>query len=543
MTPTPRAPGPNARPALRTRSVVYAPFTPYDVELKPGTRPIHLYLRLSKYHRDGADAIERQRIDLKRKLEADGGWTAMGEYVDNDSASASAARTRRGWHALNAAIDAGTVEAVAFWKLDRTNRIAARLLEWLGHCRELGVELVSHQDPSDELNKATAGAKLVTGIKALLAEVETDTMSERQKAAKAHAAEAGFNHGGTVPFGWALGGRENDAHGRSGRRLVPHPVEFPALSEAVEMAVRGESLTAIADCWADKYGITTATGRRVYLATIRRALTSPRLMGYRMRQVPEFERGVQLNLMDFVVRDSEGNPIVAHEPVCDRVTFERLQRSLKSRQTGTLTPWGSRDWLLTGLVFCPGCDGTLSGSVKTWKRTYGDTAKMDVYRCLANARRGKGSCHSGVSIARDGIEGYVMSWLRGFLNGEHLSAARAEEKARSKDDGRQAELDEAREELAALRAQQGSKQFRGAMVTVLLGMISDAQDRVTALEARNDATPASDLSIRDGNELVERWGAMGLAEKRHFISQCVVRIDVTPGKGSPENRVKITPRF
>ena len=30
----------------------------------PGTKPIWLYLRLSKYHTDGADAIERQRIDL-----------------------------------------------------------------------------------------------------------------------------------------------------------------------------------------------------------------------------------------------------------------------------------------------------------------------------------------------------------------------------------------------------------------------------------------------------------------------------------------------
>lgn len=39
---------------------------------------------------------------------------------------------------------------------------------------------------TDELNTATAGAKLVTGMKAPLAEVETDSMSERQLAAKRH---------------------------------------------------------------------------------------------------------------------------------------------------------------------------------------------------------------------------------------------------------------------------------------------------------------------------------------------------------------------
>ncbi|MGJ4077991.1 recombinase family protein [Corynebacterium sp. YSMAA1_1_F7] len=254
-------PGPNARPGRSRRSVVYPAFTRTGPdEPLPGTKPIYLYLRLSKYHKDKADAIERQRLDLTRKLAAEGGWTVMGEYIDNDSASKSAARTRKGWRQLNHDIRAERVPALAFWKLDRTNRIAAKTIEWIAQCQQAGVYLVSHQDSVDELNTATAGAKLVTGIKALLAEVETDAMSERQLASKRHLAEAGFIHGGTLPFGWQAGPRVVDEFGRSGVRLEPHPVEHPALKDAVDMVLAGKSLAQIGRHWQEHYGITTAKG-------------------------------------------------------------------------------------------------------------------------------------------------------------------------------------------------------------------------------------------------------------------------------------------
>ena len=91
----------NPRPGRATRTVVYPAFTQTGPE-EPveGTRGIYLYLRLSKYHRDGADAIERQRLDLLRKLNTEGGWTVLGEYIDNDSTSASAVRNRKGWRQL-----------------------------------------------------------------------------------------------------------------------------------------------------------------------------------------------------------------------------------------------------------------------------------------------------------------------------------------------------------------------------------------------------------------------------------------------------------
>jgi len=169
----------------------------------------------------------------------------MGGWVDNDSASKSAVWTRRGWHQLQGAIDDGTVKAVAIWKLDRANRVAWKNLEWLARCAELGVRVVSFSDP--EMATQDSSTKILVALKSPLAEFETDMMSTRQLSAKAHAAEAGFNHGGMRPIGWMPATeRETDEHGRSGFLMIPHPLEFPAVQDAIAMCLAGHGLHEIA---------------------------------------------------------------------------------------------------------------------------------------------------------------------------------------------------------------------------------------------------------------------------------------------------------
>lgn len=538
------------RPGRLLREHTYPPYLAYeDVTVAPGTKPIYLYLRLSKYHRDGADAVERQRLDLQRLLHGEGLWTIMGEYIDNDSASASAVKTRRGWRALNSDIESGAVRAVAFWKLDRTNRIASQIIEWLGWCLNGGVELVSHQDSPSELNNASAGAKLATGLKALFAEIETDTMSTRQKAAKAHAAEAGFHHGGSVPFGWKIGPKAVDEHGRSGTRLVPHDIEFAALQEAVQLTLAGRSLSEIAHYWADHYGIVTAQGRHLYEGNISRYLRSPRMVGYRMRNVPEHQRGVQLNLMDYIVRDTHGEPVISQERVCDVATWHRVQRSLMDRSTARVRKaWGDNgiEWILTTILRCPSCGRSLYGADQSKRTRAGVSYQRRVYLCRTNARVAKGVCTGGVSIHADDSEAYVFAWLEEYLTTDRLSRARAELVAKRGDapEGRLLrELDEARVERDELLAKQGSTEFTGAMVTVLLGMLSNATQRIEKLERQLESPAGGDLPTETGGELLQRWPAMSLSQKRTAIRQTIDRIEVAPGRMPAAERLTVIPKF
>lgn len=540
-----KQPGANARPGRATRAVVYPAFTQTGPDTPAeGTRPIYLYLRLSKYHKDKADAIERQRLDLTRKLAAEGGWTVMGEYIDNDSASASAAKNRKGWRQLNQDIQAGTVPAVAFWKLDRTNRIAAKCIEWIGQCQRSGVYLVSHQDSADELNTATAGAKLVTGIKALLAEVETDSMSERQLASKRHLAEAGFHHGGTPPLGWMAGPRVVDEFGRSGVRLVPHPVEHPALKDAVDMVLAGKSLAQIARYWSYQYGITAAAGGPVYEATVYRSLVSPRMIGYRMRQVPEHQRGVKLDLLDYIARDASREPVIAQEPVCDRATWLRVRRLLEEAKTSrTRRPWGSHEWLLTGLLHCQ-CGERLYGHQKYRKRASGERVPAFAYRCQANKVRGPGNCSGGCTIDAVKGEAFVLGWFFAQITDDALAAARARRRAARADAGINevlSQLDEARAERDALLSKQGTGEYRGAMVTVLLSLIADAQQRVDGFQRRLDAMELDEFPIEDGPALIASWKERAITEKRAYLRRMIHRIDALPGTAPTEERLRITP--
>lgn len=540
-----RRPGPNARPGRATRSVVYPTFAHTGPEIpRPGTQPIYLYLRLSKYHKDKADAIERQRIDLTRMLTAEGSWTVMGEYIDNDSASSSAVKTRNGWRQLNSDIKTGKVKAVAFWKLDRTNRIAAKCIEWIGDCQRASVLLRSHQDSTEELNTATAGAKLVTGIKALLAEVETDSMSERQLASKRHLAEAGFHHGGTPPFGWMPGPRITDELGRSGIRLIPHPVEHQALKDAVDMVLAGKSLAQIGRYWAECYGITTASGAYVYEATIYRSLVSPRMIGYRMRQVPEHQRGVKLDLLDYIARDAHGEPVISQEPVCSRSTWLRVRRLLEEAKTSKARkPWGSHEWLLTGLLYCQ-CGGRLYGLQKKRTRAGGYSETEYAYRCMTNRHRGAGNCPGSCTVSATKAEAYVLGWFFSQITDDALAKARARRRMARTDDELHAlltQLDEATAEKNALLVKQGTGAYKGAMVTVLLGLLEDAQARIDSLQRRVDAVESDELMISDGPDVIRSWESKGIKERRNYLRRVIQQIDALPGRGPIEERIKITP--
>ncbi|MCK7636748.1 hypothetical protein M0E82_01835 [Corynebacterium sp. P7202] len=137
------------------------------------------------------------------------------------------------------------------------------------------------------------------------------------------------------------GSRTTDEHGRSGVRLVPHPVEHPALKRAVGMVLDGASLARIVGFWKTEYGISMVKGAPIYEAAIYRALVSPRMVGYRMLQVPEHQRGVKLNLLDYIARDAKGDPGISQEPVWDWVTWLRVKKRLEESKTScTRRPWG-----------------------------------------------------------------------------------------------------------------------------------------------------------------------------------------------------------
>ena len=507
----------------------------------PGTRPVFLYLRLSRSHGDGRDAIERQRLDLTRKLAAEGGWTVMGEYVDRDSASAYARTERAGWRALNAGIASGRVRAVAFWKLDRTLRVASRCLEWVTSCQQQGVTLLSHQDSTEELNSVTAAAKLSTGVKALLAEAETETMSERQRAAKRHAAQAGFINGGRRPFGWQPGPRVTDSAGRTGRRLEPHPVEHQALKDAVALVLSGTGLREVAVHWQSRFGITGPGGGLVSEQKVRAALISPRMVGYRQHQLPPHRRGVSVDPLDYIARTPDGEPVISQDPVCELATWHRVQGALRSRSMGARNGWGARAWLLTGLLRCP-CGRPLAGVAQSQKPDAdGHRAVRFVYRCKANRRHGAGTCTGGASITAPPAEQYVIDWLFEFFSSDRLDAHNKKAESANVEAVTRidTELAESSGELDALRGKAASLTVGSELHQIVAGMIARVQERIANLHDERVALTIEHPTPFTHEQLVAIWPTLNNESRRTLLRQLINHIDLVPGRGSAAERLNI----
>lgn len=231
------------------------------------------------------------------------------------------------------------------------------------------------------------------------------------------------------------------------------------------------------------------------------------MLGYRPHLVPEHRAEVKVDLLDYIARTPEGDPVISQEPVCDFPTWMRVQEALSSRRSVVRNGWGSRAWLLTGLLTCP-CGRPLHGVAQPQKLGLGGQRPIRyVYRCKANRIYGAGACPAGASITAIAAEQHVTQWFFDYLSGPRIE----EDHARMVDElhhavGRvEAELAVAREEREALVGSQGQPQFRGGMVRVLFGMLRDVQERIDRLEAElltlGDGTPA----VLTDEQVAEAW--------------------------------------
>jgi hypothetical protein len=256
---------------------------------------------------------------------------------------------------------------------------------------------------------------------------------------------------------------------------------------------------------------------------------------------------VKINLLDYIARDANGEPVIGQEPVCDRVTWMRMLHVLTAASTSdTRQPWGSHEWLLTGLLYCQ-CGNRLYGNQKNYRHANGETVRSYVYRCQANRRTGPGTCGMAVTVQADKAEAFVEGWLFAYLSNERLAKARAESEAARQaahpQNGIVTQLDEARVERDALLAQQGSEKFKGAMVGVLVGLLADVQARIDTLEAQLDAVVVDDLPVTSHADLAARWPDMHLGQKRRLLARVIDRIDAHPGRGAVTDRLAVTPRL
>ena len=101
---------------------------------------------------------------------------------------------RPAWQKLQEAIDAGQVNRLVVWRLDRLGRTASGLCKLFEDLQDKKVRLISLRDSID---LGTASGRLIANVLASVAAYETEIRGERVKAGQQAAREAGKTWGGS----------------------------------------------------------------------------------------------------------------------------------------------------------------------------------------------------------------------------------------------------------------------------------------------------------------------------------------------------------
>ncbi len=309
-----------------------------------GTR-VGIYVRLS-VDRDGSTSTKRQEADC-RKLAKQRGWRVAGVYADTDASAWSRSVRRPQYERMLAGVEAGELDGILVWKLDRLMRQRREMVRVDDLLEDHGAFLESLNDPVD----SSPMGKTVLHLLASLAQSSSDDTSLRVRRAKEEGAEKGRpNGGGRRPFGYTVGG------------LTIEPDEADLIRDAAASVLAGEPLRAIVRRFNDA-GIRTPAGKKWDPTPLRRMLRSARIAGLRSHR----GRVVGTAAWPAIVTEAEHERLVA--VLAD-----------PARRTSVPVP---RRYFLTGLARCGLCGTKLVAAprTKTAQRTYTCRSSAPAHGC------------------------------------------------------------------------------------------------------------------------------------------------------------------
>ena len=159
-----------------------------------------VYTRVSTVSRRrlGDELVFDQRPEVQAeplcKLAERRGWSVTRVYTDRTSGTATA---RPALTELMADARRGRFDVLMIWRFDRLSRSVPHFLQIVNELRQLGIELVSHEQ---SLDTTTAMGKFTLTMFAALAELEREVIRERVQAgidyARLHGTKSGKPVGG-----------------------------------------------------------------------------------------------------------------------------------------------------------------------------------------------------------------------------------------------------------------------------------------------------------------------------------------------------------
>ncbi len=432
------------------------------------------------------------------------GWRALAETYD-DGGFTGANLERPGFQRLLADVDAGKIDIVVVYKVDRLSRSLldfARVMERLDKGGASFVAVTQNFSTADSIGRLTLNLLMS------FAEFEREMIGERTRDKIAAARRRGQWTGGAAPLGYSI----------VDKKLQPLDAEANLVRLVFRLYVENHSALVVTRILNDA-GHTTKQrtsasgrvrlGRRWTKQSVLYTLRNPLYAGW----------------IPYDGELYEGQ----HSAIVERELFEQVQSLLDAHRKSAEA---SRNpaYLLRGLLVCGGCGGAMTpASTRRRGREY------RYYRCVTRDKEGKAACARG-PIAAEKIEGALVEQLRATATGTPGLPEELERRLREKADRERTALEAERAHLPGQIAQLAAE--RGRSVDALLhagprgraaieGRLGELACAIETAEARLRFVASALESLREA-EVEARWVAKALAD-----------FDDLWGVMTPENRGRL----
>jgi site-specific DNA recombinase len=321
------------------------------------------YDRISDDGEDERAGVERQWQDNQATARVRR-WEVV-RYSDNDISAFKRRVKRPAFEQMLKDLEAGVIQGVVVWDLDRFARQPIDLERAIAIYEE-NANLVMASVQGD-INLHTSDGRTMARVMVAFANKASADTGRRVMRKQQELAAAGKAHGGRQPFGWLEDGKTVD------------PVAQAEINKAHDAILeRNAKITEIRDDWV-KRGIhpTNRAGKRfkgatqLHHKTVKRILTNPALAGIKVYKGE-------------VVTGENGKPIEAE---WDKVTTpERLAAVTAVLEGRSNAPKGTNalKYLLSGIARCGVCSRPMRGQMR--RRANG--TQYPVYLCDASGYAG-----------------------------------------------------------------------------------------------------------------------------------------------------------
>lgn len=449
-----------------------------------------IYVRISQDREGAGLGVARQEEDCRALCERRG-WSVADVYADND-VSAYSGKPRPAWGRLLEDVQAGTIDAIAVWHVDRLTRSPVELEHVIDLADRHGLDLGT---VTGDVDLGTPTGRMVARILGATARQEAEHKAERQKRQRRQAAEAGKpNGGGTRPYGYA-----SDF-------VTVDDEEAEIIRECARRALAGESLSSIARDLAER-DVKTPKGGHWQPRTLRRLLASARISGRREHSPRRSGDNGTRPLLGEIVGESVWPAII---PPADS---DRLRSLLSNPERGAGNANG-RTYLLSGILRCGKCGGSMCGRPRS-----------GVPRYVCPNLPGGTTC-GGTATNAARTDEHVRDLVLVALASPELS----DRLRKPADDDREldATITADEEKLEELADSWASNEITRAEWRTARDKIATRLERNRSRLATASQSVAIAELVGDYDELLGRWEQMNTSQRRAAVAATVERIDVNP---------------